>query len=84
MLDEQKLRAKLAEVLKRDLPTRPFSFAKADALIDEIVEAATVKKRVRKKKPKPKLTPKPTLTPKPEQLPKLPEPESKQEKERSW
>ena len=46
MINEKKLREKLAEVLKRNLPTRPFSFAKADALIDEIVEAATVEAAV--------------------------------------
>ena len=42
MIDEEKLREKLQGVWKRHPPITPSSFAEADALIDEIIKAATV------------------------------------------
>ena len=42
MIDEEKLRAKLATLWKRKIPVAPTSFAEAEALITEIIEAATI------------------------------------------
>jgi len=42
MIDEKKLRAKLASLWKRKVPVAPTSFAEAETLIDEVIEAATV------------------------------------------
>lgn len=50
MIDEEKLRAKLRELWKQRSPVAPRSFAEAEALIDEVIAAATVEEE----KPKPK------------------------------
>jgi hypothetical protein len=43
VIDETKLRQKLQEIWKRKIPVTPSSFAEADALIDDVIKAATVK-----------------------------------------
>lgn len=42
MIDEQKLREKLADLWKNKPPVTPASFAEADRLINEVVEASTI------------------------------------------
>lgn len=42
MIDETKLRAKLASLWKKKPPVKPHSFAEAEELINEVIEAATV------------------------------------------
>jgi hypothetical protein len=42
MISEEKLRKKLQSIFKQKPPAIPRSFAEADLLIDEIVEAARV------------------------------------------
>ncbi len=42
MIDKEKLRAKLADLWKKKPPVTPASFAEADRLINEVIEAATV------------------------------------------
>lgn len=43
MIDEEKLRKKLADLWKRTIPVTPSSFAEADSLIDEVIEASKTK-----------------------------------------
>jgi len=58
MLDEKKLRIKLASLWKKHPPVTPHSFAEAETLINEVIEASTVpdepvaKKTLRKKRSK--------------------------------
>jgi len=42
MISEEKLREKLQEIWKRHPPVTPASFAAAEALINEVIEASTV------------------------------------------
>ncbi len=42
MISEKALREKLQGIWKRHPPVTPASFAEADALINEIIEAATI------------------------------------------
>lgn len=42
MLDEEKLRQKLQEIWKRKIPVTPKNFAAAEALINDIIKAATI------------------------------------------
>lgn len=42
MIDEERLRKKLQNLWKRHPPVTPASFAAADELINEVVEASTI------------------------------------------